>query len=100
MPKLSITVPHSLGQDNATERLKERFATARGDYEEHVSNLEEHWDGNTLSFRFTTFGANVKGTVTVEPSQVNVHANLPLMAAMFKGTIETQIRDRFAKLLA
>ena len=53
-----------------------------------------------LNFRFTTFGANVKGTVTVEPSQVNVHADLPLMAAMFKGTIEAKIRDRLARLLA
>jgi len=100
MPKLFITVPHSLGQDDATERLREQFISAKDAYGEHVSNLKAQWDANVLNFRFTTFGATVKGSVTAEPSEVKVHANLPLMAAMFKGTIEQQIRDRLTKLLA
>ena len=99
MPKLSINVPHSLGQEKATERLKEQFSNFKGAYEEHVSDLEEQWDGDVLTFGFTTFGAKIKGTVTVEPSEVKINVSLPLMAAMFKGTIEKQTRDRLAKML-
>jgi len=100
MPSISLVVPHTLGQEEATSRLKNGFGNIRQTYQEHVSDLEETWDDNVLTYSFKTFGLSIKGTVTVEPSEVKLHSNLPLPAVMFKGTIEQQVRDHMTKLLA
>ena len=100
MPALSLVVPHSLGQEEATTRLKEGFGDIRQTYQQHVSDLQESWDGSVLTYSFKTFGFTIKGTVAVEPSEVKLEAGLPLAAMMFKGTIEKQILDQMNKLLA
>ena len=100
MPSISLAVPHTLGQEEATSRLKHGFGNIRQTYQQHVSDLEETWDGNVLTYRFKAFGFTIKGTVAVEPSEVKLNSNLPLAAVMFKGTIEQQIRDQVTKLLA
>jgi len=99
MPKLSMSVPHSLGQEEAVERLKEHFSSIKEAYGEHVSRLEEQWDDHVLTFLFTTRGVTVNGTVTIDPSDVKVVARLPLAAMIFKGRIESQIRERLSQML-
>lgn len=100
MPTLTVGVSHTLSQDEATERLKEGFTSAKDQYGKQVSNLEGEWDGHAMSFRFTTFGMKIAGTVTSESSQVRVDTKLPLAAMIFRGAIERQIRDELGKLLA
>jgi hypothetical protein len=100
MPSISVAVAHTLGQEEASSRLKHGFGSIRQTYEQHVSDLEEAWDGHVLTYSFKTFGFTIKGTVAVEPSEVKLHSSLPLAAVMFKGTIEQQIRDQMTKLLA
>jgi putative polyhydroxyalkanoate system protein len=100
MPKLTVTVPHALGQDQAVERLKERFGDLQRRFGDSVKDFEEEWDGNVLSYRFTTLGVKVQGTVAAVDSTVTVTAELPLLAMAMKGTIETQIRSELEKILA
>jgi putative polyhydroxyalkanoate system protein len=100
MPSLSVAVPHVLGQEQATQRLKERFGQLKDRFGSSVSDLEEQWDGHALKYGFTTLGVRVRGSVTTDDSEVRVTAELPLLAMAFKGTIETQIRDELAKVLA
>jgi hypothetical protein len=100
MPKLTMTVPHALGQPQAIERLKVRFHAALETYRDHVQGLEEEWTENVLKYGFKALGVSITGTVAVEPSEVKVTLELPLMATMFKGTIEKQLRDELVKILA
>lgn len=100
MPSISMSVPHALGQDEAVRRLKERFQSIGSLYKDQVQGLQETWTDNVLSYRFTTFGATISGTVTAEPNAVQVRTDLPLMASMFKGTIEQRLRDELTKALA
>lgn len=99
MPSLTITVPHSLGADEAASRLKAFFEKLKSRYQDKMSNLEEKWDGNRLDYAFSTFGFNVKGDLNVEPGEVRVNGSLPFAAIMFKGKIEQSIRDELEKLL-
>jgi hypothetical protein len=62
--------------------------------------MEETRDGNTATFEFKAMGFSVKGKVVVEPSEVKVDAQLPMAAALFKGTIEQQLRSELGKMLA
>jgi hypothetical protein len=100
MPKLTVTVPHALSEDQAVERLKDRFGDLRCRFGDRVADFEEQWDSNTLSYRFTTHGVKVQGTVAAADSNVTVTAELPLLAMPLKRTIENQIRGELEKILA
>lgn len=99
MPSLTLAVPHALDQEQATQRLKDRFSQIKEKHAGQVSDLEERWNGDTLDFSFKTLGVQVKGTVTSGPSEVKVQTKLPLAAMMFKGTIEQQLGDELRSLL-
>jgi hypothetical protein len=99
MPTLSINVPHSLGQPEAVTRLKSFLDRVKQRYQDKVSDLQETWQDNRLNYGFTTYGFNIKGDLTIEPSDVRVVGNLPFAAMMFKGQIEKTIRDELARVL-
>ncbi len=99
MPSLNVDVAHTLGQAEATRRLKERFAEAKEEQAGQFSDLEEQWGANSLDFSFKALGIKVKGSVASEPSEVKVRTQLPLAAMMFKGTIEKQLQDELKSLL-
>jgi putative polyhydroxyalkanoate system protein len=100
MPSLTISIPHSLGADEAATRLKSFFDKLKSRYQDKMSNLEESWDGNKLNYAFSTFGFNIKGDLNVEENAVNVNGSLPFAAMMFKGKIEQSVREELEKLLA
>ena len=100
MPSMSLSMPHSLGQDEALRRLKAAIEKAKARNEGKVSNLKEDWNGNRLDYSFSTFGFNIKGDVAVEPSEVKLNGSLPFAAMMFKGKIEQTVRDELGRILA
>jgi predicted NBD/HSP70 family sugar kinase len=100
MPQLSFAIPHSLGREEAARRLKERFATARAEFRDHVSHFREEWLDHTFSFAFQALGMAVSGTVAVEPESVKLAAQLPLAAMLIKGPIEARLRREVGDLLA
>lgn len=99
MPKLTVDVPHELDQDEAVERIKREFPAIKDSFQEHISTFEDNWNGNTMDFRLVTSGVTVAGTVAVGPSGVKVDAQLPLVAMIFKSTIESRIRERLGAML-
>ncbi len=100
MPSLTIAVPHSLSAEEATARLKTFFDKLKERHKDKMSNLEESWAGNTLSYAFSTFGFNIKGDLNIEPNEVKVNGSLPFAAMMFKGKIEQAVREELEKALA
>ena len=100
MPGMSISMPHSLGQEEALRRLQAALEKAKARNEGKVTNLQETWSGNRLDYSFSTYGFNVKGDVTVEPSEVKLNGSLPFAAMMFKGKIEQTVRDELSRILA
>jgi hypothetical protein len=100
MPRLTLAVSHSLGLEEATRRLKDKFAAAKAEHHARVSNLREEWRDNTLSFALQAMGLGVSGTVAVEADQVKFDAELPFAASFFKGAIEQRLRQEVSTLLA
>ncbi len=100
MPKLTIAVPHSLSQQEATERLKGLLAQVKEKYKSQMSNVDEQWNDNNLAFGFSTYGFPIKGTVDVGTTEVTLDGDLPFAAMMFKGKIEEGVRGELEKLLA
>lgn len=100
MPGFRIDVPHQLGQEAATERLRGFLDNVRERYQSQVSDLEESWSDDTLSYSFKTYGFKIKGAATVAAEVVTLQADLPFAAVAFKGKIEQSIREELEKILA
>jgi hypothetical protein len=100
MPRLTVEVPHALGLEEATQRLKTRFAAARAEHQDRVSNFREEWSDHTFSFAFQAMGMGVSGAVAVAAEKVKLHVDLPLAATFFKGAIEDRLRREVGELLA
>jgi hypothetical protein len=100
MPKFNMTVPHRLTRDEAVKRVKSLLNGVKTRYADQIADLREEWDGDVGKFRFSAMGFPVSGTLTVKPSQVEISGDLPFAAMLFKGKIESTIKDHAEKLLA
>jgi len=96
MPRLSMQIPHALGREEATRRIKELLPKAR----ERVSDLDEQWQDHTLAFQFKAMGFKVGGTLAVEETAAKIDVDLPLAAMMVKGMIEQRVRQEIGTILA
>lgn len=99
MPKFSFVLDHELTKDEVKSRL-ERFTEAlQSKYQDHVSDLQQHWSGDTLSYGFKTFGVKLAGDMIVHDDRLAVEGDLPFAAMMFKGKIESEMREQLGRLL-
>lgn len=99
MPQFSVKVPHTLSQQEARERLNRFVDILRAKFQDSVNDLQQNWDGDTLRFSFKTFGIGLKGGITVDDTQLDVTGDLPFTAMMFRGKIETAIREQLERLV-
>ena len=99
VPKFNLEIPHQLGKDEAKSRLERFSDDLQATYKDHLSELEQSWSGDTLSFGFKTFGIRISGDMTVEEIRLLVSGDLPFSAMMFKGKIESEMRERLTKRL-
>lgn len=100
MPKLNFSVPHTLEKAEAKSRLEAFAGRVRDKYQGQVKDVKEWWEGDTLCFAFRTMGINIDGRLAVEDDRLNVDGNLPFSAMMFKGKIESGLREELQKLMA
>jgi hypothetical protein len=100
MPRLNLTVPHHLPQDEALKRIRGLLKDIKTQFADKISDIHEEWSGNIGTFRFSAMGFPVSGSLTVKPSAVELSGDLPLLAAIYKGKIESTIRERAETLLA
>ncbi|MEO1495654.1 MAG: polyhydroxyalkanoic acid system family protein [Planctomycetota bacterium] len=99
MPKFDVSVPHTLGQQAARERLHGFSEKLQQKYADQLSGLEQSWEGDALAFSFSTFGIGVSGTLEVRDESIEVSGDLPFTAAMFKGKIVGAIQEQLTRLL-
>jgi hypothetical protein len=99
MPKLSMSVPHTLPREEVERRLKGLLDKIKERHGDKFSNFKEEWGASSGTFSFTTYGFNVKATATAEENQVKLDAELPFAAMMFKGKIEQEVRETLTRVL-
>jgi len=100
MPSLRVTVPHSLGREEALRRLRGESEAVKSAFGDRVTNVVERGDEDGLSFGFSVMGMAVEGNVAVDQAEVATTAKVPLAAMMFKGLIEQRLRERLSAVLA
>jgi len=100
MPSFSTEVPHEIGKEQATERLKSFLDQVSERYKGQVSHLGGDWNDNVLTFSLTTFGFKIDGTLTVEEEKASLEGQLPFAALAFRGKIEGGIAKELQKALS
>jgi hypothetical protein len=100
MPKVNLSVPHAVGQDEARKRIEKVLIRVMEKFGDQVSDLQKSWEENVLNFSFKTFGFAIKGSMAVESEQVDFECSLPIAAMMFKGKVEKTMRDELTRILS
>ena len=91
---LIVTIPHSLGREEAIRRLRTGIGRVHTEFDGKIGHVEDTWTGDHLDFRFVALGQSVTGTVDVADDSVRLEVQLPWVLSMFaekaKGLIQKQ----------
>jgi len=95
---LIVSIPHSLGREEAMRRLKAGLSRAATKVP-ILSVDEERWEDNRMIFRVRALGQAANGHVDVEADHVKVEVTLPFLLQRFAEMAQAAIRDRGKLLL-
>ncbi|MCA6125162.1 polyhydroxyalkanoic acid system family protein [Bradyrhizobium sp. WSM 1704] len=95
---LIVSIPHSLGRDEAMRRLKTGLSRATASLPV-VSVDEELWNDNRMDFRVRALGQVAAGHVDVEDAFVRVEVTLPWLLQGFAEAAQAAIQKRGQLLL-
>lgn len=99
MAHFDMSIPHNLSQEEALKRIQTLLGETKKDHGDKINNLIEKWNGNVGEFSFTIMGFDISGTLTVNAGSVDIDAELPFAASLFKGKIKELIEEKAANLL-
>jgi hypothetical protein len=89
MPQpLIISIPHSLGKEEALRRLKSGLGTAQSQFRQLFTVQEEIWSGDRLAFRVAALGQTASGTIDVAEDHVRLEVVLPWLLAKVAQQIQ------------
>jgi hypothetical protein len=95
---LIVSIPHRLGREEATRRLKVGLTQAAASIPV-LKVDEERWDGDHMAFRVRALGQAVFGNLDVADDHVRVELTLPWLLQRFAQMAQAAIRDRGQLLL-
>jgi len=96
---MKVTIPHKFSQIEAITRVKKVLNESRSKLADHLTDVEERWDNNTLNFAFTAQKQHISGTLEVKDRVFELYAKLPLTLRLFEGRIEKMIKEQAGTML-
>jgi hypothetical protein len=95
---LVVSIPHRLGRDEATRRLKAGLTRAASSIPV-LKVDEERWDGDLMMFRVRALGQEASGHIDVADDHVRLEVTLPWLLQRFAEVAQIAIRNRGNLLL-
>jgi hypothetical protein len=96
---LLVSIPHRLGRQEATRRLKTGLGNARANYAQWLTIGEEVWNGDTVQFQVRALGQSAGGRVDVFDDHVQLEVTLPWLLAKFAEKLAPAIRKEGTLML-
>jgi hypothetical protein len=96
---LIVSIPHRLGKDEATRRLKAGLGNVRTNFGQVFTVQDETWTGDHLQFGVSALGQVVSGTVDVADDHVTLEVVLPWLLATIAATLQPLIRKEGTLML-
>jgi hypothetical protein len=94
MPQpLVVSIPHSLGKDEAVRRLKSGLGNAQSNFGHLFKVQEETWTIDHLQFRVGALGQVASGSIDVADDRVRLEVQLPWLLAKVAEAIQPLIRQ-------
>ena len=95
---LVVSIPHSLGKEEALRRL--RPGLTQFTVTLPILKVEEEtWVGDQMSFRASALGQSASGTLAVAEDHVRFEVLLPWLLQQFAETVQIAINARGRVLL-
>ena len=95
---LVVSIPHSLGREEAIRRLKTGLTRAASSIQV-LKVDEERWEDNRMIFRVRALGQAASGYVDVEDDHVRLEVTLPWLLQRFAQAAKAAISQRGTLLL-
>jgi Putative polyhydroxyalkanoic acid system protein (PHA_gran_rgn) len=95
---LVVSIPHQLGREEATRRLKAGLARTASSIPA-LKVDEERWQDNRMIFRIRALGQAASGHLDVADDHVLVEVTLPWLLQRFAEVAQVAIRNRGQLLL-
>ncbi len=95
---LVVSIPHRLGREEATRRLKGGLGRAAASIPV-LSVEEERWEGDRMNFRVRALGQVASGQIDVAEDHVRLEVMLPWLLQRFAEVAQAAIRKRGQLLL-
>ena len=90
---LVVSIPHRLGREEATRRLKAGLTRAASSIPV-LKVDEERWDGDRMIFRVRALGQAASGHLDVADDHVRLEVTLPWLLQRFAEVAQVAIRNR------
>ncbi len=95
---LIVSIPHQLGREEATRRLKAGLTRAASSIPV-LKVDEERWEGDRMMFRVRVLGQAASGQLDVADDHVRLEVTLPWLLQQFAEVAQAAIRHRGNLLL-
>jgi hypothetical protein len=95
---LIVSIPHRLGREEATRRLKSGLTRAASSIPV-LQVDEERWEDNRMIFRVRALGQAASGHLDVADDHVRLEVVLPWLLQRFAEAAQVAIRNRGQLLL-
>jgi len=92
---MKVSFPQGTTKARALEGLRANTPKLMTRFGSEVTELQQEWRENKLSFSLKARGFAVAGMLSVGDEQVELEVNLPLLARLMEG----QIRDRVLQVM-
>jgi hypothetical protein len=89
---LVVTIPHHLGKQEASRRLKAGLAGAGSSFGHLFRIEEENWTDDRLQFRVSALGQTASGLIDVAEDHVRLEVLLPWLLAKLAEAMQPLIR--------
>jgi hypothetical protein len=96
---VTVCVPHRLTKDEARRRIQGQFVQLRTQTAGLMTQLDEHWSGDDMTFTAHIVGAPVTGRLRVEDTQVRVEVDLPWFLAALANSVRQAVAHQTHQLL-
>jgi hypothetical protein len=95
---LIVSIPHRLGREEATRRLKAGLTRAATSVPVLTVD-EERWEGDRMVFRVRALGQAASGHIDVADDHVRLEVTLPWLLQRFAEVAQVAIKNRGNLLL-
>jgi hypothetical protein len=95
---LIVSIPHRLGREEATRRLKAGLTRAAASIPV-LKVDEERWEGDRMVFRVHALGQPASGHLDIADDHVRLEVTLPWLLQRFAEAAQAAIKHRGTLLL-